>query len=302
MDIIITLIPAHIFLSFGYLLSYFVMAEEKLHLPGDHDGNIWMLEPGSSGLSRTHRHRELEFNLVVSGTARYLVTDQRVTIRRRVLLWLFPGQEHVLLDMSPEFSMWIAVIKPERVRSLASTSRGPTLNAFDPGRVLVSRLSEQAYSHLGQLCGTTRNSFDRDTVLGNAALTHALLSAWHDHLAADSLEDASDVHPAVERAALILRDEHELTDLETLSKRCGLSPSRLSRLFKQQTGVSLVDFRNRRRIERFLDLYGSGRKYTMIEAALRSGFGSYPQFHRVFRQIVGRSPADYRRQQHLSIN
>lgn len=33
----------------------------------------------------------------------------------------------------------------------------------------------------------------------------------------------------------------------------------------------------------------------MLEAALAAGFGSYPQFHRVFKRVVGCSPVDYRR-------
>jgi transcriptional regulator GlxA family with amidase domain len=80
-----------------------------------------------------------------------------------------------------------------------------------------------------------------------------------------------------------------------LAHRSGLSASRLSRLFKEQTGFALVDFRNRQRISRFLEIYGTGQRQTMLNAAMDAGFGSYPQFHRVFRQVMGSSPAEYRR-------
>jgi AraC-like DNA-binding protein len=66
-------------------------------------------------------------------------------------------------------------------------------------------------------------------------------------------------------------------------------------LFKQQTGVALVDFRNRQRVERFLQIYGTGQRLTMLDAALEAGFGSYPQFHRVFKRVIGCSPGRYRR-------
>jgi AraC-like DNA-binding protein len=65
-------------------------------------------------------------------------------------------------------------------------------------------------------------------------------------------------------------------------------------LFKQQTGVALVDFRNRQRIERFLELYGTGQRRKMSDAALDAGFGSYPQFHRIFKRVIGCSPGNYR--------
>jgi AraC-like DNA-binding protein len=34
----------------------------------------------------------------------------------------------------------------------------------------------------------------------------------------------------------------------------------------------------------------------MLDAALEAGFGSYPQFHRIFKRVMGRSPGKYRRQ------
>jgi hypothetical protein len=61
-------------------------------------------------------------------------------------------------------------------------------------------------------------------------------------------------------------------------------------LFKQQTGVALVDFRNRQRVEKFLAIYRTGQRTTMLDAALEAGFGSYPQFHRVFKRVMGCSP------------
>jgi AraC-like DNA-binding protein len=104
-----------------------------------------------------------------------------------------------------------------------------------------------------------------------------------------------DVHPAVERAARLIRNEDTTLNLDELARRSGLSAPRLSRLFKQQTGVALVDFRNRQRVERFLQLYGTGQRLTMLDAALDAGFGSYPQFHRVFKRVIGCSPGRYRR-------
>jgi AraC-like DNA-binding protein len=53
-------------------------------------------------------------------------------------------------------------------------------------------------------------------------------------------------------------------------------------------------FRNQQRLQRFLRLYGTGRRTTALAAALEAGFGSYAQFYRVFRQQAGRSPSALR--------
>jgi len=83
--------------------------------------------------------------------------------------------------------------------------------------------------------------------------------------------------------------------LTKLARQAGLSAPRLSRLFKEQTHVSLTAFRQRQCLERFLRIYRAGARYSLTEAALLAGFGSYVQFHRVFRRQMGKSPAEYGR-------
>jgi AraC-like DNA-binding protein len=62
--------------------------------------------------------------------------------------------------------------------------------------------------------------------------------------------------------------------------------------FRRQVGVSLVDYRHRIRVERFLGLVERDGG-NLLEAALDAGFGSYAQFHRVFRHLLGVTPKEY---------
>jgi len=96
----------------------------------------------------------------------------------------------------------------------------------------------------------------------------------------------------------LLREASESETLEALARKSGLSASRLSRLFTEQVGLSVTEFRNRQRVERFIELYGDGRRRSISEAALEAGFGSYPQFYRVFRDATGRTPAEHARRVH----
>ena len=83
--------------------------------------------------------------------------------------------------------------------------------------------------------------------------------------------------------------------LEQLARRCCLSGPRLSRLFKQQMGLSLVQYRSHYRVQRFITEFGQGGGQTMLGAAFRAGFGSYPQFHRAFWQVTGYAPSEHLR-------
>jgi AraC-like DNA-binding protein len=107
--------------------------------------------------------------------------------------------------------------------------------------------------------------------------------------------DGRALHPAVEQAARLLVNESEAVKLEALGEAVGLSGSRLSRLFRKQTGVSLVEFRQKQQLDRFLRTYQREKEWTMMAAALRAGFGSYPQFHRVFKARMGCGPREFYR-------
>jgi len=98
-------------------------------------------------------------------------------------------------------------------------------------------------------------------------------------------------HPAVASAMRMLAEDATLGGVE-IAKRLGVSLSRLARVFKSDMGISLVDYRNQLRLDRFLALIDSGRT-NLLEVALAAGFGSYSQFHRVFRALRGVSPRVY---------
>ena len=265
---------------------------QKLELPAELDGNIWHYRHHGRA-NAMHHHAELEFNLVTQGRGLYLLANRKYQIRRGDLLWLFPAQEHVLIEQSPDFEMWIGVARPKAVRRLATDANANVLRKANPAGEYCRRLPQPFFGRLeatlAEIAGAQKHSG-----LFNAGLGYALLSAWqHFESAADV--PVHDVHPAVEKAARYVRDKNNTASLNDLARHAGLSPARLSRLFKQQTGIALVDFRNRQRIEKFLALYGAGQRITMLEAALEAGFGSYPQFHRVFKRVLNCSPGEYRR-------
>jgi AraC-like DNA-binding protein len=79
---------------------------------------------------------------------------------------------------------------------------------------------------------------------------------------------------------------------EQLAKELGVSAGHLARSFKSEVGCSLVEYRNRRRIERFFASVDRGGS-NIQEAAEEAGFGSYAQFHRVFRKLIGTTPREY---------
>jgi AraC-like DNA-binding protein len=264
---------------------------QRLHLPAALDGNVWRYSSPAEG-NRRHRHSELELNLVVRGIGVYLLGGNRYEIRRGDLLWLFPAQEHVLFEQSGDFEMWVAVFRRRAVKRNATDVATKVLlqNSFR-GEV-CRRLKPQDLQRCEDLFVELAGAGEHISLL-NAGLGYALLEAWKCFQRASEVQ-MQEMHPGVERAAWLIRSETAEGSFAELAKDVGLSASRLSRLFRMQMGVGLVEFRNRQRVERFFDAYGAGKK-TLLAAALEAGFGSYPQFHRVFRSVMGYSPREHGR-------
>ena len=82
--------------------------------------------------------------------------------------------------------------------------------------------------------------------------------------------------------------------LQELSRHAGLSPTRYSALFREQTGSSPVDHHIRLRMQaacHYLDITALSVK----EVAAKLGYDDAYYFSRIFQKILGCSPLSYRR-------
>lgn len=248
----------------------------------------------SDGTGAESGQGKLSLCVVLAGAATYGDGDDAVSVLPRSIVWLFPDQARTPSRVTPDYQAWVVTFESELVERVCS---GPAYEALRERSV-----SSAFHRHLGKttakrLCA----QFDALSAAGldaehfNAGLTYLLLSAWAEYQKAADSREAASLHPAVEKAARILRAEPATGSLDELAKTCGASASWLSRLFRQQMSVSLVDFRNHCRIERFFQLYRDGQHRNIADAAFEAGFGSYAQFHRVFRKKLGYGPAELRR-------
>jgi AraC-like DNA-binding protein len=257
---------------------------EHLHIPEHLDGRLWFYS--RRPVHPVHRHSELEANLVLRGQARYIVDNHRYDLAPGTLLFLFPAQEHVLIDISADFQMYIAIWRPSLLKSACRTDTTRPLLKRRPAFPTIRQLAETRtlsalYEQVAKIPETQPDHL-------NAALAHVLLASWQAFTATPD-RGTTRIHPAVEQAATLLKTDptRSLTDL---ADAVALSPARLSRLFHHHTGIPLVRFRQQLLLDRFLTLQAQHPNLKLLPLALRAGFGSYPQFHRVFRQFTGQNP------------
>jgi len=236
----------------------------------------------------------LSLHLVLSGSATYQVGPHRYHVTPSSLFWAFPRQQYEAINPSPDHEVWVASFQSSLVDRVCVTRATRVLAAPEQSDAYCRQLTQVATRRL-VLQLEDLAAPGRDAEQFNAGLSYLLLAAWAEYQEAGELEPGEHLHPAVAKAARLLSTQPNLDSLSQLARTCGASASWLSRLFRQQMGVSMVDFRNRHRIERFFELYRDGYRLNITQAAFEAGFGSYAQFHRVFRKTLGYGPAELRR-------
>lgn len=84
----------------------------------------------------------------------------------------------------------------------------------------------------------------------------------------------------------------EHLNLETIADELHVSTSYLSRMFKSETGSTFLEFINRYRVQKAVELL-STKQYRVYEVADMTGFSDYKQFHRIFRDYTSISPTEF---------
>lgn len=266
--------------------------EEKLRLP---DGREGFVKEGGRGQHPMHRHREPEFNLVLSGTARYVLAERQngeswvSALAPGSLIWLLPSQDHLLVEKSSDYAHWVVVATPGLLARLPLS--------LPSTRELCRPLSAPDHGRLVALCTELTALPESDSLTFNAGLGYLMAAAWSAFQRAPGSPTAL-VHPAVATAMRLLRERpQERWSVPELAERCGLSAPVLTRHFREQTGLTLLEFRQQERVRLALELQAREPSRTLLDVALEAGFGSYASFHRALerdplylRQWLGGTP------------
>jgi AraC-like DNA-binding protein len=92
-------------------------------------------------------------------------------------------------------------------------------------------------------------------------------------------------------AAAIADDPADETSLDEWAGRLGMSRRTITRRFRDDTGLSVIEWRQVARLQRGLELLGDGMPVTNV--ALTLGYDSVSSFIALFRRVLGTTPAKF---------
>jgi AraC-like DNA-binding protein len=242
-------------------------------IPGTARGHVWHHVPATR--RPRHFHPEPELNLIAAGHALFGVGEGTISVSPGDLLWWPPGQDHVLLDATPDLDLYVIGVTPafsEQVLADRPSSAS--------GGTTQLRLDRDALEGLRTACAAQMSGGDAAAVERHVGdlwrQAHRLRAGMSDH------------HPLTVRALTSLLGRPDLKRSE-LARLIHGNASEVSRYFHRDLGLTLVAYRTRLRLIRFIQLVEHDHR-SFLAAAIEAGFGSYSQCHRTFQQAFDCTP------------
>jgi AraC-like DNA-binding protein len=241
-------------------------------MPARRRAQAWRYHPAYR--RPAHLHDEPELNLVIRGTATFLVGRRRMAMSAGSLLWYPPGLDHYLEHASEDLELYVVGFQPELLAAFAREHGGQPHFCRPPGRVPAEGLGD-----LEATLALAPSSQD------DGAVERRLL----DLLKALAAMSAASPPTLGHRAAALLVDD-DLLGRDELARRLASNRGDVSRRFSSAQGLSLTEYKNRLHTLRLLGLLETGHE-NLTRAALEAGFGSYSRCHQVIRGLLGFAPS-----------
>jgi AraC-like DNA-binding protein len=226
---------------------------------------------------------------VTRGEVEWVVEDATVRLVPGDLLLVPPGVRHRAQSVAAAVtlaSLHVDVVLPGG-QPVFDLLRPPRVQAVAPG----SRLAAYWRGYIDEFEGK------------ELAARRIMLEPWARLIVLELLGDnarrgrleVQPVHPVVAEMLTELADlvDRQVT-LDELAARSGFSAQHLGRLFRDQLGVTPLQYLGRLRMERAAELLTEGR-LTVKAVARHLGFADPYYFSRAFKRHFGRSPSSYQR-------
>ena len=249
----------------------------------------------------SHWHNALEFTVILEDGCKYIVEDFTFELNRGDVLLVWPRQLHEIIHVPPQGSIFIQFPASffERNMDLVSISR--FLNDFH----LISangqnKLATFVYNKILEIFKLQQDN-DYFAETKSKLCIYDILLKIGEHILASDLDNYN--HVSFNKSAwryinaacnYIAENSTDNITQADVAKQIGLSSYYFSKLFKQYMQMSFPAYLSRTRVKNAIRLLLDD-SMTITECAFQAGFQSTTAFNKVFHDITGYAPREYRK-------
>lgn len=247
---------------------------------------------------KLHHHDFYELYYFIKGDAIYSIEGRNYNLKNGDILFVSPNELHKLnIENNKIYERYVLWISEKFLKSLStnqtnlidifeykSEQRNNLLQMNDVEREKIKHIFESIFEYQAS------NKFGDDLLLHNAII-ELLLKIY----AANQSQEPSLVSSERPIIANILNfinlDLKQNLSATVIANKFYLSPSRLSHIFKDETGGSIHQYIIKKRLMYAKELIEKGLQINTIYA--KCGINDYPSFFKAFKKEYGLSPKSY---------
>ncbi|WP_073525080.1 AraC family transcriptional regulator [Pseudomonas fluorescens] len=283
------------------------ITDPSYELMDDHNGLsiIYRQHGFPCPLVRWHFHKEYELHLIVASSGKVFIGDYIGNFYPESLFLTGPNLPH----------NWISQVEEDEVVPKRDMLVNFTDDLFESGSHIFAELKNLAplleraqygiefrckktitqamtlMQHIEDTKGTSR--------LGQFFILLDVLSVCEDYqllsgVTTPQLADEHSIDRTNRAVDYIFAHYARELPLEEVAQYLGMKPTYFSRVFKQATGRTFIEFVNRLRISKSCELLADGDR-AVTDVCFESGFNNISNFNRRFQQLKGMTPSHYRR-------
>ena len=248
-----------------------------------------------------HWHNAAEFTIVQKKGAKYKIGDILLEPGVGDIILVWPKELHEIVYMPRNGSMFIQFSSSliENNTDLMAASR-----FFNQCHLISRRKNAEICSKLTNLIYEVQELYRSNTYFTETRckqLIYDILLLIGEYVMNERREQIgterfSDKSWDYIRHALSFIAEHASEDISEaqVAAAAGLSPYYFSKLFNEYTEMSFPDYLSGIRVQNAITLLVN-EKLSITECAFQAGFQSTTRFNKVFRDITGTTPREYRK-------
>lgn len=277
--------------------------QKRVYEPPEKAFAIWRRRVSESPvMQENHSHDSYEIYYLLEGERYYFIKNRTYPIAKGDLVFIKRNDIHRTLDAeNPTHERILINFKKEFVSSLARDFPDMDIFSCFHREFATIRLTANEQETVETLLFRMLQEYKRMSYGASTSLKLLLcellvfINRYISQHPENQFEHRNPLHKKISDVVTYINNNYmKPITLEHLSSEFFISPFYLSRVFKEVTGFTYVEYLNNVRIKEAQRLLReTGLKVT--EVAEKSGYDSSTHFGRVFKESTGQSPLKYRK-------